>query len=258
MKSKTFLTISLCLAVAISATTLIIGQDSAKKPEKAIKALLVTGGGYHDYKAQKDILTEGISARANVEWEIIFADEKETKAKLSETGWADKFDVVVYNLCHAHETDKAFVDSLSKIHAAGKPAIAIHCSMHSYHWKIEGKTKQWPAMLGVTSPRHGKKAAIKMENVKKDHPVMKGFPESWTTPEGELYHIDKTWDTATVLSRGTIDDGKTYHDCVWVNDFGKGRVFGTTVGHHNSTMKEPMYLDLLTRGVLWVTGNLED
>ena len=87
---------------------------------------------------------------------------------------------------------------------------------------------------------------------------MKGFPESWTTPEGELYHIDKTWDTATVLSRGTIDDGKTYHDCVWVNDFGKGRVFGTTVGHHNSTMKEPMYLDLLTRGVLWVTGNLED
>src|SRR5439155_3496925 len=36
-----------------------------------LRALLVTGGCCHDYAAQKKILTEGISARANVAWTII-------------------------------------------------------------------------------------------------------------------------------------------------------------------------------------------
>ena len=32
-----------------------------KNDGKPLRALLVTGGGYHDYKKQKTILTEGIS-----------------------------------------------------------------------------------------------------------------------------------------------------------------------------------------------------
>ena len=32
---------------------------------------MVTGGCCHDYEAQKKILSEGISARANVEWTIV-------------------------------------------------------------------------------------------------------------------------------------------------------------------------------------------
>ena len=43
---------------------------------------------------------------------------------------------------------------------------------------------------------------------------------------------------------------------MWVNQYGKGRVFGTTVGHHNETMAEPTYLDLVTRGLLWACGKL--
>ena len=44
-------------------------QDNNKK--KPIKALLVTGGCCHDYERQKLILTQGISARADVEWTIV-------------------------------------------------------------------------------------------------------------------------------------------------------------------------------------------
>ena len=31
-----------------------------------------------------------------------------------------------------------------------------------------------------------------------------------------------------------------------------------TVGHHNSTMSENVYLDLVTRGLLWTAGKLQD
>jgi len=42
------------------------------------------------------------------------------------------------------------------------------------------------------------------------------------------------------------------------NRLGKARVFGTTLGHHNETMIEPVYLDLVARGLLWATGHLDD
>ena len=149
------------------------------------------------------------------------------------------------------------MESLAKIHDSGKPAVAIHCSMHSYHWKIPGKTKHWPAMLGVTSPRHGRHAPITVTNVKPEHPVMKGFPKQWVTPKGELYHIDKTWPSATVLAKGSIDKGKSSHDCVWVNQYGKGKVFGTTLGHHNETMQAKEYLNMVSNGILWATDRIK-
>ena len=41
--------------------------------------LLVAGGCCHDYKQQKDILTKGISARANVQWKIAYDPDTGTK-----------------------------------------------------------------------------------------------------------------------------------------------------------------------------------
>ena len=31
---------------------------------------------------------------------------------------------------------------------------------------------------------------------------MKGFGDTWKTPKGELYHIEKLWETATPLGQG--------------------------------------------------------
>ena len=38
---------------------------------------------------------------------------------------------------------------------------------------------------------------------------------------------------------------------MWTNQYGKGRVFGTTIGHYNSEMADPIFLDMLTRGIIW-------
>jgi len=245
MKTKAIILISALGAVFAQA------QES-----KQIKALLLTGGGYHDYDKQKTILTEGISERVNVNWTIIHKDAGATKELLKDSGWADGFDVVVYNICHADETDAEFVKSITETHSAGLPAAAIHCTLHSYHWKT--KSDDWVRFLGVTSNRHGKQSPIHVKTVKSDHPIMKDLPAEWSTPQGELYHIDKVWDSATVLADGTIDGEDAKHAVVWVNDFGKARVFGTSIGHHNETMADKHYLDLVSKGLLWATGNLDD
>ena len=85
---------------------------------------------------------------------------------------------------------------------------------------------------------------------------MKGFPAVWTTGNEELYAINKLFPTAEALAEAP-ENGKQ-HTCIWTNTYGQGRVFGTTVGHNNKTMSDPIYLDLLTRGLLWSVGQLDD
>ena len=55
----------LCFSLLVTLAALCLAP-AARADDKPIRALLVAGGCCHDYKHQKDILTEGISARANV------------------------------------------------------------------------------------------------------------------------------------------------------------------------------------------------
>jgi putative membrane-bound dehydrogenase-like protein len=89
---------------------------------------------------------------------------------------------------------------------------------------------------------------------------MKGFGESWKTPKGELYHIAKLWETATPLGQGYSPETKSDHVCIWTNLYSekKTRVFGTTVGHYNEEMQDPVFQEYLTRGILWACGKLDD
>lgn len=268
MKAPHSFAISLTLAAATLGMWALYPRpvgavDEVPSAEKAapapLRGLLLTGGCCHDYDNQKSILSAGLEERVNVAWEILHEGGEGTKhqfAKLKEEGWEKDYDIVLYNICFSHEEDAEYIESITKVHHAGLPAIALHCTAHTYHWKIDKKV--WPAFLGMTSPRHGKHHPITVTNAKPDHPIMKDFPKEWVTPKGELYHIEKEWPTATVLAKGSIDGGETQHTCIWVNAYGEGRVFASTLGHHNETMAHEVYLDVLSRGLLWATGHLSD
>src|SRR2546429_9788248 len=89
--------------------------SSAADAGKPIKALLVTGGCCHDYTHQKTILTEGISARANVEWTIVHEGGDTTTHRVSiyeKPDWSKGFDVVVHDECFAYVTNQPFVEGI--------------------------------------------------------------------------------------------------------------------------------------------------
>jgi len=224
--------------------------------EKILKGLLITGGGYHDYESQKKILSIGLSERANIDWEIVHEGEEPRQKThqfdlFKKEDWGKGYDFVLYNLCFAGEKDTAYIEGITKVHEAGLPAVALHCTMHSHHWDAD--TEEWKKFLGVTSPNHGKKHPVTVTKTRPEHPAIKGLPDNWVT---ELYNVTKVWPTATVLAEGTIDGGKTKQACIWVNQYGKGRVFATTIGHHNETVSSDGYLGLLSQGILWATGKV--
>ncbi len=231
-----------------------------RKPGTArpLRGLLISGGCCHDYPGQSTILTEGISKRANITWDIVMdPGQTGTKHKVSvykTEDWAKKYDVVLHNECFADEKELDWLERIVKPHRDGVPAVVIHCAMHCYR----APTNDWFRFVGVTSHRHGSHFDYAMTNVAPAHPVMIGFPATWRTPKEELYNIEKVEPTATPLATGWSHETKRAEVNVWVNQFGKGRVFGTTIGHYNHTLQDPAVLDLLTRGLLWSAGKLQE
>ena len=84
------------------------------KAVKPLKVLMVCGGCCHDYENQKMILSEGISARANVEFTIVHEagatkDDRTHQVSIyKESNWAKGYDVVVHNECFGAVTDVEF------------------------------------------------------------------------------------------------------------------------------------------------------
>src|SRR5262245_21991941 len=90
------------LGVAVLAALIVADSAGAQPEVKPLRALLVIGGCCHDYAKQKDILTKGISARANVQWTIAYDPDTGTKhvnPVYTKPNWADGFDVIVHDEC---------------------------------------------------------------------------------------------------------------------------------------------------------------
>ena len=225
---------------------------------KPIRALYVTGGGWHDYERQKVILTEGLGERMNVEWEIEHEAGERTDhwpSRFNEEKWMKGYDVVIYNFCILGAPGPEPVEKLVKMHAElNVPPVFVHGAMHSFRTS----TEEWRKCCGVRSERHEGQRPFKVEVLKPKYPIMIGFPEGgWQTPQGELYEIEEVYENTTPLAHAYGKDTERYHEVIWTNLYHGVRVFGTTIGHHNETMEDEVFLDTVSRGVLWAVGRLD-
>jgi type 1 glutamine amidotransferase len=159
-----------------------------------------------------------------------------------------------------------------KPHADGIPGVNLHCAMHSYRFGEFQKpvspgadNARWYEYLGLQSTGHGPQEPIAITFTAKDSPITKGLAD-WTTIKEELYNNIQIL-TGKELAKGKqIAKGKdgatkeTETVVAWTNEYGpkKTRVFSTTIGHNNATVEDARYLDLVTRGVLWSAGKLND
>lgn len=225
--------------------------------DKPLRALIITGGCCHNYAFQSQAITQAVSRMAKVEWTILQDPRTGTRGEIDlykDPKWADPFDVVVHNECFADTNDPEYIRKITAAHKAGKPAMVIHCAMHTYR---AAQIDDWREFLGVTSRRHDHMAKYPVKAADAAHPIMKDFPEIWTTPMDELYVIDKIWPGSKALATSVSErDGKTY-PVIWVNNYHGARVFGTTFGHSDETFRDPVFLNVLGRAFLWSAGILK-
>ena len=223
-----------------------------------IRALYVTGGGFHDFVALQGIVPPGIAARTNIVWTIDRTADTSTTALIARhrtTAWADSFDVVVYNMSFSWVVDPQWIERIAHAHRdKGVAAVVLHGATHSYR---RSTTTAWKEMMGASSMRHDGQRVYAIERIAPEHPIITALPKGWNPGRDELYDIERTWPGMTALAQGWSVETEKHHPVAWTNTYGKARVFVTPMGHNLHTMQDPAYLDLVTRGLLWTLGKLE-
>jgi type 1 glutamine amidotransferase len=222
------------------------GQGSAISSGRRVNALIVSGGGYHDYPGQAHLLMDAIGKAFPVDWTVAVQGGGGTTGHLpvyEKADWAKGFDIVVHNECFADTTDLDLIRRITAAHKNGVPAVVIHCAMHTFR-ALKGD--DWREFLGVTT-----QFRIPVKLVAKDHSILKGFKEDWVTPIDELYVIDKLWPSSKILASAVSPEDQKEYPLVWTSDYYGARVFGTTLGHGNATFEDPVFQDLLARGFKW-------
>jgi len=269
---------NLAVRVIVRACALVAAVHSGTAEAAArpapLRALLVLGGCCHDYMAQQELLKNGIEARANVSVDVVFSADTSTKPPLAIYGnpkYADGYDVVIHDECASDIKDPAVVEGVLAPHKAGIPGVNLHCGVHCYRIMPDpkvpvtpGSTESlWIDYLGVQSSGHGKQLPVAIVFTDKKHPTVNGMAD-WTTVNEELYNNIVVRDATHVIARGSQEPNDkpnfTEAAVVWTNEYGdkKTRVFSTTIGHKSDTVGDARYLDLVTRGVLWACGKLQD
>jgi type 1 glutamine amidotransferase len=228
-------------------------------PPPPIRALYVTGGGFHDFVKQVEIVPPGLTARLNVHWTIEHTAGKATDVLIErhkDTAWTKQFDVVVYNMSFSHVVDVAWIERLTTAHReSGVGAVILHGAVHSYR---RSTSKAWGELMGAFSLRHDSQRPLRVKAVAPAHPIMRGMPASWTTINEELYEIVQTWPAMTPLAEAQSVEVNRTSPVIWTNTADKARVFVTSLGHNNEMMADPLYLGLVSRGLLWTVGKLQD
>lgn len=229
-----------------------------------IKALFLTGGGYHDYKKLVPYLTNSFGDRVNVQFDTTWDWEK-----LRDPNFAKPYDVLIFDVCF-DELDPVLVDNALKAIHDGKPAVMIHCAVHAFRRDTNNLATQpgsrsgtntviheWEAGVGMRSKVHDKYGPFTTEKVDKRSPILTGFPDDWHTPGDELYQTIEFPKTSHALLRAKSPRDGRVHVVCWTHKYGKGRVFATTLGHDMKTAEDPVYLGLISRGLLWSCDKLD-
>ena len=231
---------SLLLAVLLS--TLPTGLLA-----EPLKGLLLTSPGiYHDYAYQTEAISSTLAERVNIRFDISLRELERWRS----TDFARGYDVVIYNICEADNTDADLIANLRKqTEVHGVPAMVLHCTMHSFR-----NTDSWWPLYGLKSVAHEAIGPIQQQ-VTSGHPITADIPADWQVVYDELY-INLAFDAQALLT-AQGEDGEP-HVTAWIKQADDTRIFGTTLGHSLETIDDPIYQRLLGNALLWVTDNLND
>ncbi len=111
--------------------------------------------------------------------------------------------------------------------------------------------------------KHGKREAFLVTTFNTKHPITKGLPLTWMHADDECYaYLRGPAENVTILATAVtsikVATLQQKEPVVMTIDYGKGRVFHTTLGHDTTAFECVGFITLLKRGVEWAaTGKVK-
>lgn len=159
---------------------------------------------------------------------------------------------------------KAELDAIRNYLKAGKPLVGIRTTSHAFAARpgtpVADGLDQWPAfdteVLGGKYDGHYANrdgTDVTFASHAQKHPILTGIRQASFHSGGTLYRCTAK-STATLLNGVTTDKGKPVtHPVAWTNQFGKSRVFYTSLGHEDD-FKQPAFTRMLINSLYWAAG----
>ena len=256
----------LCLAVT-ALLACLWGQTPAAPPK--IQVLIITGQNGHDWRAVTPELRKALEDTGRFEVRVT----EEFRGAGAET--LAPYDLVVLNYYERKQRDlwwgERAQNALLEFVRSGKGLVMYHFSTAAFegcdeYEKLSGGN--WRPNNGHHSAAHDFTVEIKDSG----HPVTRGLRKSFLQPKDELYAnlkwqpADKYHVLATAWDDHALYQGKARQPTpgpglnwpmLWTVDYGRGRVFGTALGHDAPAVRTPAFVTTFTRGAEWAaTGNV--
>ncbi len=133
------------------------------------------------------------------------------------------------------------------------------CAMHSGSDTFHGY-RPYIEMLGGEFQTHGAQEIVECLVKDPQHPAVKHFGASWDIRgKKEEIYIIKTYDPTTVHELLVLDKHPNtkapgHYAMSWCKDFGKGKVFYTSLGHNEYVWEMPEYQQHILGGIKWALG----
>lgn len=223
---------------------------------KPIKVLIVDGFSNHDWR-QTTAVTKWILERAGHFTVSVSTIPSDSIQRLAWLPLFKGYDVVIQNTNNINNKSVKWPlpaqKALEKYVAEGGGLYVLHSANNAFaDWEEYNKmiglgwrnasygySLEYDAQGKVTrhqpgeseSTTHGKRfdAVIKILH---HHPINKGYPSEWMTADTEVYSNPRgPAEHLTVLSYAYDINSKRYWPTEWVVQYGKGRVYNSTMGH---------------------------
>ena len=223
----------------VTTTTLLtcLGVPPVKAPGK-IKVLLVGGRGSHDWAGFYDVLAPLLEEAGD------FVLDLTLEIDALRAPYISNYDLVLFYGPGGDFTDPAQERGLHDFVRNGGGLAGVHATD-----AFKKSDVYWRLMGGRFITHRGGRFTIRIMD--KKHPVTSPFEDFQIHDETyrNQYHPD-----FELHSLFRMDRGQEQQSMGWVQEYGKGRVFNTTLGHDGNAWKSETFQAIVRRGLYWAGG----
>ena len=241
------------IAIGVLTTWVLAVANAAETSPIPIKVLLVTGQDYpgHVWRETAPALRQLLEQDKRFSVRIVEDPHALDSATLT------NYDTVLLHFQNWETPGPgaAARENLRRYVANGGGLVSVHfaCGAWQGEWpefqNIIGRV--WHGS-GPGKPQHDKRGPFTVRIVDKDHPVTRGLADFET--DDELYTCLTGDAPIHIVADAKSQVDKQDHPMAFVREYGKGRVFLTTLGHDVKAFTNSSVPQLIRQGCAWAAG----